>query len=145
MLAKWFDYLREQGVYDNTRIILVSDHGKNLSQFDYKCGEQDIEAFMPLLMVKDFNAKGFTINYDFMTNGDTPAIAMKNIIDNPQNPFTNKPIDSNAKKGAQNVIVSKIKDSSDYENRTTFITSKWYSFNGNDPHVMSNWKYIGEK
>ena len=24
-LGEWFDYLRENGVYDNTRIIIVSD------------------------------------------------------------------------------------------------------------------------
>lgn len=25
-LGEWFDYLRDNGVYDNTRIILVADH-----------------------------------------------------------------------------------------------------------------------
>ena len=29
-LANWFDYMRENGVYDNTRIILVADHGRGL-------------------------------------------------------------------------------------------------------------------
>ena len=33
MLGKWFDQLREQGVYDNTRIIIVSDHGWPTGQF----------------------------------------------------------------------------------------------------------------
>ena len=30
VLGDWFDYLRENGVYDNTRIILVADHGRDL-------------------------------------------------------------------------------------------------------------------
>ena len=29
-LGEWFDWMREQGVYDNTRIIIVSDHGRDL-------------------------------------------------------------------------------------------------------------------
>lgn len=29
-LGKWLDYLKEKGVYDNTRIIIVSDHGRDL-------------------------------------------------------------------------------------------------------------------
>lgn len=33
-LGEWFDYLREEGVYDNTRIILVSDHGYRLEQIE---------------------------------------------------------------------------------------------------------------
>ena len=32
-LAAWFDSLRENGVYDNTRIIIAADHGRNLKQF----------------------------------------------------------------------------------------------------------------
>ena len=42
-LGKWFDYLRENGVYDNTRIILVSDHARGLGQFDITCEGQDME------------------------------------------------------------------------------------------------------
>ena len=60
-LGEWFDYMRANGVYDNTRIILVSDHGKDLNQFGINCNGQNLESFMPLLMVKDFNAKGFKI------------------------------------------------------------------------------------
>ena len=33
-LGKWFDYLRENGVYDNTKIILVADHGRDVLQLD---------------------------------------------------------------------------------------------------------------
>ena len=32
-LGRWFDYLRENGVYDNTRIIVMSDHGGTMGQF----------------------------------------------------------------------------------------------------------------
>jgi arylsulfatase A-like enzyme len=29
-VGEWMDYLKEQGVYDNTRIIIVADHGRKL-------------------------------------------------------------------------------------------------------------------
>jgi hypothetical protein len=33
LLAKWFDFLKEKGVYENTRIIIASDHGGNLHSY----------------------------------------------------------------------------------------------------------------
>ena len=49
--------------------------------------------FHPLLMVKDFGAEG-TLKEDmtFMTNGDVPSLALKGIVENPVNPFTNKAV-----------------------------------------------------
>ena len=54
-------------------------------------------AYMPLLMVKDFGATGFTTDYTFMTNADTPTLAMKDLIENPVNPATGNPISSDPK------------------------------------------------
>ena len=103
-LGEWFDYLRENNVWDNTRIILVSDHGKELHQFwsmyldpdsdDYKL---NAEAYCPLLMVKDFGSETFTENKEFMTNADVPTIAFSGLIENPVNPYTGKPIHSDYK------------------------------------------------
>ena len=142
-LGKWFDYLREQGVYDNTRIILVADHGRGLSQFDITCNDRDMEFFMPLLMVKDFDATGFTVCEDFMTNGDTPAIATSGLIKNPENPFTHNPIDSSAKEGPQTIFYTE--DFSTEKNAgNTFIPGSWYTFTGGDPHDPENWTYLGD-
>lgn len=94
--AEFFDYLKENGVYDNTRIIIVSDHGDGtkdisgtLPQLDgYPFKAQD---FVAVLMEKDFNAQG-TIKEDktFMTNADTPYLATENLIENAEHPFTHK-------------------------------------------------------
>ena len=142
-LGEWFDYLRENGVYDNTRIILVADHGRDLGQFNVKCHDEDMEFFMPLLMVKDFGASGFTVSEDFMTNGDTPALATSGIIDDPVNPFTGNRIDSNAKAGPQKIFMSN-KIDVDVNNGYTFLPGSWFEFDGSDPHIPSNWKYLGE-
>ena len=142
-LSEWFDYLREQGVYDNTRIILVSDHGRDGDQFGINSNGKNMEGFMPLLMVKDFNAKGFSINEEFMTNADTPVLAMEGLIKDPVNPFTGKPIDSSLKKGPQKTIYSDvfIEEGND---GNVFLPGSWFTVEG-DPHVAGNWKYDGDR
>ena len=142
-LGQWFDYLREMGVYDNTRIILVSDHGRNINQFNVKCEGEDMELFMPLLMVKDFNATGFTVSDEFMTNADTPVIATSGLIDNPENPFTKNPLTSELKNGPQMVFLSDDIDLTK-NNGNVFNPGKWFIFNGGSPKDPGNWTYLDE-
>ena len=105
LLGKWLMYLKEQGIYDSTRIVIVSDHGSK----DY---EDDMEKddlldntvsggkytgrghYHCLLLYKDFNATGpLKIDNDtFMTNADAPSLLLKDIVEKPINPYTNKPI-----------------------------------------------------
>lgn len=99
-LGRWFDYLKENGVYDNTRIILVGDHGQALGQIEELLEGDwlDAMALNPLLMVKDFNAQGFSEDRTFMTNADVPTIATKDLIENPVNPYTGKELSEDPKK-----------------------------------------------
>lgn len=107
-LGSWFDWMKENNVYDNTRIIIAADHGRELNQFEnlyLKKLNTNIEWYNPLLMVKDFNAKKFSISNEFMTNADVPTLATKDIIKNPTNPFTGNPINSDEKnKHPQKVV-----------------------------------------
>lgn len=71
VLEAMFSKMKRDGYYDNTKIILTSDHGS------YKYGsmwhEYSIYAF---LSVKDFDAKGeFTVSNTPMMNSDVIAIA----------------------------------------------------------------------
>ena len=141
LLGTWFDYLRENDVYDNTRIIIVSDHGRGLNQFDVFCNDQDMEFFMPLLMVKDFDATGFTVCEDFMTNADTPTLATEGLIEDPVNPFTGNPVDSDAKNEPPTLFLSYDWDV-EVNNGNTFMPGGWYVVDGN-PHDPENWTYIG--
>ena len=144
-LGKWFEFMQQNGVYDNTRIILVADHGRGLSQFDYmllKNPEIDVEWCNPLLMVKDFNSQELSVNYDFMTNADTPALAVKDIISNPVNPFTGKIISSQPKYDKPQLIT----DSKQFHTNKklkNFDTSdgKWYSVKDNI-FKEENWKIV---
>jgi hypothetical protein len=141
-LADWLDYLRENGVYDNTRIIIVADHGRGLDQYGLHCNNTDMEFFMPLLMVKDFNASGFTISEEFMTNGDTPSLAASGLIDDPVNPFTGNPVNSDPKTGPQTVFFSD-EWNTFKNNGNTFLPGSWFELEGN-PYNIANWTYLGD-
>jgi YidC/Oxa1 family membrane protein insertase len=93
LLAKWFDVLREQGVYDNTRIIIVADHDQAgiFKPFITEEMNQIIADHNPILLVKDFYAKGeVKTDMSFMTNADVPLLATQGLISSPVNPFTGK-------------------------------------------------------
>lgn len=101
VLARWFDWMKKEGIYDNTRIIIVSDHG--YSGIDpmfegFKVIQDDKGRVLngtgrihPLLLVKDFYQKGDLVRSDhFVTNSDTAAIATMGIsgkdpLENPLN------------------------------------------------------------
>lgn len=92
-LGEWLDYLREQGVYDNTRIIVTSDHGIAMQHFREMIipDKLDVEGVNPVLLVKDFGQTGaLRTDTTFMTNADTPFLATKDVIRNPVNPFTGR-------------------------------------------------------
>ena len=142
-LARWFDYLKANDCYDNTRIIIVSDHGRDIHHFDLT-DEQglDMEYFMPLLLVKDFNAHGFTVDESFMTNGDAPSMAVKDILENPVNPFTGNLLDGHEKQEEQKILFSE-EWNTDVNNGNVFLPGKWYTVKEN-PYKLENWTYLGE-
>ena len=148
-IGEWLDYLKSNGVYDNTRIILVADHGWNLRHFedliveDIKDGYGDIERYYPLLFVKDFNAKHLTVSKEFMTNADVPSIAFKDIVANPVNPFTGKEVNDKAKLEKQYVLASD-KYRMYWNTGNTFVASRWYSVHTNMLD-KSNWKLEKEE
>ena len=146
-LGNWFDTLKERRIYDNTRIIITSDHGYNLYAIDDLIlkNNKNIDAlqFNPIFMVKDFNETEFKIDEQFMTNADVPTIAMQGLISNPINPFTNKPINSKAKEQEQHILFS-----TEWNIRhncgTKFKPGTWLSVKDNI-FDRNNWKIIKEE
>lgn len=143
-LGEWFDYLREQGVYDNTRIIICSDHAYNIGQFDDMIlnSEVDVQWLNPMLLVKDFDSTGFETDDSFMTLADVPILATDGVIENPVNPFTGNEL-TNADKyaGPQKVLFSD-EWHIDTNNGNKFMPGDWYSVEENI-YDMDNWKYLG--
>ncbi len=115
-LGEWFDVLRSEGVWDNTRVIIVSDHGDDLGHLARLNGGGSVEAVNAMLMVKDFNDKDFKISYEFMTNADVPSIALKGMINDPTNPFTGMKVDNKAKEHPVKVFMSKDTNDMLYDN-----------------------------
>ena len=146
-VAKWLDYLKANGCYDNTRIIIVSDHAFGLANFadlmEYgSAAPIDGEWFTPLLMVKDFGSHGELVqSEEFMTNADTAFLAADGVIKDPVNPFTGKKITTDAKQGEQKIFYSG-EWSVDKNNGNTFKPGNWYTVKDNI-WKKENWKYIG--
>ena len=146
-LGNWMDYLREHDVYDNTRIIIVADHGRALHQIEQldnvhgKLNANNVETYYPLLMVKDFDSKEYKISDEFMTNGDVPTIALEGLVDNPTNPFTGNPI-NNDKKYNDVLYISTSMDFDVTENNgKKFTASTWYTVKDNI-WDKDNWRFI---
>ena len=144
-LGEWFDYMRENGVYDNTRIILVSDHGGKLEQWDEFMLEdgEDISVYYPLLMVKEFDKEGFMVSEEFMTNGDVPTLAVEDIIDDPINPFTQKPVNMDDKSAHDQFVFTSHEWDIEKNEGNTFNPGKWYAVH-NDMRDVKNWKLVAE-
>ena len=149
-IGEWLDFLREEGVYDNTRIIIVSDHGfRKLRQSDEYLVEwdkrMDGQRFNPLFMVKDFDAHGFKTSNEFMTNADTPWLAMQGVLNDMTNPYTGRAIAEEPKEGVEMLVTTSLQsDTNQYHKGTTFDTGDgyWYSVHDN-LFDKNNWKLVG--
>lgn len=98
-VAIWINWMKNNNVYDNTKIIILSDHGIRDTKvndsimienpFTPEISENlplsDLLNFTPLMMVKDYDSKGEIIeNMKFLSNIDTYDIAFEkdNITNN---------------------------------------------------------------
>ena len=147
-LGKWFDYLRENGVWDNTRIIIVADHGYGINLLDVimddtdgvNADNEDTTAVNPLLMIKDFDSNEYSVSDTFMTNADVPAEACKGIIDNPVNPFTGNPIDESGKE-ADELRCLLTDEDINKNNGNTFTDPVWITLKNKYMFDPDNWTY----
>ena len=146
-LANWFNYLKENGVYDNTRIIIVSDHGMGYGEKaaegydDVSLVNNNKDHFHAMLLYKDFGATGeLKTDMTFMTNADVPTLALEGIVENPINPFTGNPVNSEPK--ADGVYITTDDIFMPYHGKSDYIfTVKdelWYHVKDNI-FIDSNW------
>lgn len=143
-LGKWFDYLRKNGCYDNTRIILVSDHGRDVHLPDkIKDSNVEMEYFLPVLMVKDFNAIGFNTSNEFMTNADVAALTCNDVINKPANPFSGNLLDGHEKNVNGMTIFYSDKCNLEDNHGNIFVPGQWFLVHDN-PREIDNWSYLGD-
>ncbi len=143
-IGEWLDYLKECNVYDNTRIIIVADHGRTLGQFeDLQVSEElDVQGYHPVLLVKDFGGEGFSTSNEFMTNADVPMLALEGLVEQPVNPFTGNLI-TDAPKKEGNLLITTA-DSFDQNPGNTIDTESgvWYTITGDDLFHKENWEKV---
>ena len=145
VIGRWLDFLRENDLYDNTRIIIVSDHGRNLPvKEEWMFGPDswdNIAAYNPLLLVKDFGSREFTVDEQFMTNADVPALALSGLVHNPVNPFTGKPLNSEQKNLQTQYVFASLQSDVETNHGNVFNPDPWLAVNG-DMKNADHWQYI---
>lgn len=148
-LGEWLDYLKKNNVYDNTRIIIVADHGRPLGQLNNMIMDNakntlyDAEFYNPLLLVKDFNSNKLSTSEEFMTNGDVPTLAMKDLIKNPKNPFTGKEVNNKKKYDHDQYVLGSLKWDTKENNGNVFLPGTWFKVH-DDVRNKNNWSVVNE-
>ncbi|MDR1970396.1 MAG: YidC/Oxa1 family membrane protein insertase [Treponema sp.] len=153
LMEKFIRYLQEEGLYDNTRIILVADHGRGDSDYPNNIPLPDgstLQSYNPLLMVKDFTPargeaassaapeRGLKIDDSFMTNADTVFFALDGLIADPVNPFTREKLKSDKAEGAKITTIGALSSYRHGKYRYTIRRGQWMRVRENifDP---ANW------
>lgn len=138
----WLKKLQQDGMYDNTRIIIVADHGFNLftTAFSEFSKPGYYSYYNPLFLVKDFDAQDpLQEDPQFMTNADTPLIAISDLDVSTINPFTGNDLYSMVDKEVVNMYETHYEPS----NKTTFDFDYDMSYTvSDDIFVESNWRPV---
>jgi hypothetical protein len=101
-------------------------------------------------MVKDFYPEhgdlandGLKINNSFMTNADTIFFALKDIVENPVNPFTDQPLQTRKADGANITTIGALSSYRHTKYRYNIGRDQWLHVHSNifDP---ANWEKAEE-
>jgi YidC/Oxa1 family membrane protein insertase len=167
LLGKFFRFLKDEGIYDNTRIILAADHGRGHHDYENNVmlpNGQNFLSYQPLLMVKDFYAQydegagevkhdeletgegkiaGPEIDNSFMTNADAVLFALKDIVKDPVNPFTRQPLQSRKADGVNLVTISPLSSYRHTKYQYNIGKDQWLHVHDNifDP---ANWEKVNK-
>ncbi len=87
-VSDWVKWLKKNNIYDNTKLIIVADHGNDVAENpmmkkNFKVEGLSSEEFnraQIVLLVKDFNAEGaLKTDIRLMSNADIPAIILSSL------------------------------------------------------------------
>jgi membrane protein insertase Oxa1/YidC/SpoIIIJ len=145
--GEWFDLLRKNGVYDNSRIIITADHGhpvKNLvSDEPFPIKNESKEEYNPVFLFKDFNSHGtLSVNSDFMTNADVPFFTLNGLLENPVNPFTGNPITTQPKNDGIFITRSTLSMAGSHDKYVFNIKKNQWMHLHDSLFETSNWKEV---
>jgi len=143
-VGEWLEELKKNNVYDNSRIIIVSDHGVSVNAMiadtELNITYLRREDFNPVLLFKDFNSRGkLRTDMNFMTNADVPVLSLDGVAET-INPFSGKSLrDSPKEKGL--FITTSLLWQLDKHNKTTFnIDDDQWLFVHDNIFDPNNWE-----
>jgi len=142
-VGEWLEELKKNDVYDNTRIIIVSDHGRSINAMiadtELNIPNERRELYNPVLLFKDFNSKGkLQTDMSFMTNADVPVLALDGVAKT-VNPFSGKSLKENSKAKGVFITNSQLWEAEKH-NKTTFnINSDQWLFVHDNIFDPNNW------
>ena len=145
-VADYLDFLKAQGVYDNTRILIVSDHGivgpvaDNSSRA--RAGGTQSPEFVrtrSLLLVKPRQATGpLVISEEFLPNAEAPRIACEE-LGGCTNPYLGgKAIATLGRDDPFRVTI--VPWQFNLQNIDSFVIREQYELSGRDPFDARGWK-----
>jgi len=144
----FFEYLKQNDVYDNTKIIIVSDHGMlddSEAIRNFKTNAPFKALYVATLIVKNFNSHGeIKTDYTYMTNADTPYLAAKDVIKDAKHPFTGKPLEVEDK-NAYSILNTSRAQSTRIRKEKAFDVkpNEWYTVKDNI-FIDENWSPLNK-
>lgn len=146
IVADYMQWLRNAGVYDNTKIVIVSDHGIAGRVEDHssraKAGgttSADYVRSRSVLIVKDRNAHGpMQVSEEYLPNAETPRIVCEE-IGGCVNPYlNNKTIEAHGRRDPFHVDFVPWQFNEQKPNE--FRIRGTMTLTGGDPYDASGWK-----
>ena len=151
-IAEWLDYLKDNGVYDNTRIIIVSDHGRDLNdnvcpliEYRGENGEQktmDSSFFDSVLLEKDFDSHEMKSDMNLISNAEVPYMATEGLFENPTNPYTGNELKTFTSVKGQPELIYTFDYQTDKNNGNVFLPADWFTVTERIYNTKA-WEYLG--
>jgi hypothetical protein len=151
LVADYFDWLKAESVYDNTRIIVVSDHGivgpvEDRSSRAVEGGTSDnlFVRSRSVLLVKEEGAQGaLAVSEEFMPNPEVPRLACEQ-IDGCVNPYlADKEIAAHGRDSP--FFVTFVPWQFNRQEPTAFVIDKELAVLGRNPYDASSWREVGRQ
>ena len=102
----------------------------------------DVMWFNSVLLVKGFDAKGFSTIDVLISNADTPALAAKGIIDDPKNPYTGEKLKTFEETDKKPQLFFSLLWQTKYNTGSKFPAANWFTVKSSI-YDEANWEYQG--
>ncbi|MBZ0113168.1 MAG: hypothetical protein K8J08_11945 [Thermoanaerobaculia bacterium] len=148
LVSDYFRWMKQAGVYDNTKIVIVSDHGIIGPVEDHSSralrGGSTASVFVrsrSVLLVKELRTSGpLRTSEAFLTNAEVPRIVCEE-IGGCVNPYLDdKPVQTLGRD--QPFVVSIVPWQFSQQKRNAFVIGKQLVLTDRDPYDRKNWREV---